>query len=194
LKYIRSDGLLTHSDREAVGMNIAFSGSRFGNGVYTANNPYAFSLYGPIGIFVARLKGTCAQWDDLGRHESMVPATIHTVLGNRNKGVPDTDEVVLRNSSQCLPLLCYNCIPLDDKDVQSVLPKIVLSLQKLVDQFLTCNFTLNQASPSHLATASNPAALLGAHIGPATVPGLTKILQYTAPKSLLPDQDEQCYV
>jgi len=146
---------LTNSDRAAVGVNAAVSGSIFGKGIYTANNPYAFSRFGPIGIFVARLKGTCVKWDDLGGNEALVSAGMHTVLGNKQKGVPDTDEVVLRNSSQCLPLLCYNSIPLGDKDVKSVLRKITVSLQKLADQCLSCNLPLYNESPSHLATPCN---------------------------------------
>ncbi len=156
LERIRTDGLLTHSDRAAVGMAVS-SCSSFGKGIYTANNPHTFSHFGPVGVIVARLKGACVQWDDVGRNESSVTAAMHTVIGNKAKGNPSMEEVVLRNSAQCLPLVCYNRMPLPTSDigVQSVLSKIELSLQKLVDQFLICKDPVYNKCPSHAAAPSN---------------------------------------
>jgi len=106
------------------------------------------------------------QWDDLGGNESLVMDGMHTVLGNKQKWAQSVlgmkqnwstsnDEVVLRNSAQCLPLVCYNRIlSTSDIDVKSVLPKIEWILQKLVDQFLNRKDPFFNESPSHVATPS----------------------------------------
>ena len=76
---------MNHSDCAVVGINTANSGCLFGKGIYTANNPLAFCKYGSIGIFIARLKGTCVQWDDVVGSKFLVTNGMHTVLGSRQK-------------------------------------------------------------------------------------------------------------
>jgi hypothetical protein len=56
---ITMDGLLTRSEREANKIHTSFNGASLGDGIYTANNPFAFNQYvqGDVGILVARLRG-----------------------------------------------------------------------------------------------------------------------------------------
>jgi len=137
-------------------MNNAYLHCQFGKGIYTANNPVAFHAYGSICIFVACLKGTCVQWDDLGDNEILVMDGMHTVLGNKQKWSTSPNKVILHSLAQCLPLICYNHIllPTSDINVRSVLPKIEWSLQKVVNQILNCKNPFFNGSPSHVAIPS----------------------------------------
>jgi hypothetical protein len=56
---IRENGLLTKSERAHQNVQVLKNhGSVFGDGAYTANNPIVWSVYGAVGLIVARLQGT----------------------------------------------------------------------------------------------------------------------------------------
>ena len=57
LRRIRQDGLLTKADRDKMNIATSTHGLAFGDGVYTGNNPFAFTSYGDCGLMIARLKG-----------------------------------------------------------------------------------------------------------------------------------------
>lgn len=63
MKHIRANGLLTKADRKSRKVESSINhGSQFGDGVYTANNPYAFKRYGNVGLIVARLQGKAGEY------------------------------------------------------------------------------------------------------------------------------------
>ncbi|KAL3929756.1 MAG: hypothetical protein SGARI_004664, partial [Bacillariaceae sp.] len=110
-KKIRENGLLTASERSQNALGSHSHGAVFGDGVYTANNCFSFSNFGPIGLLVARLKGTCS--DKAYPSLRGVPGNeIHTVIGNkmdpRSDGHGLYDEIVLRKSSQVIPLVRFS--------------------------------------------------------------------------------------
>lgn len=95
---IRTDGLLSKAERQAANISSTSNGATYGNGIYTANNPYSYYQFcgGDQGLLVARLKG---QTGDQNASEA------DTVIGRSGK----SDEVcVLRSSSQCVALLKFN--------------------------------------------------------------------------------------
>lgn len=110
MEKIKLNGLMSRKERRTRKQDDHKNGEMFGNGIYTGNNPLAFQRYGPIGIIVARLKGTCSQ-----RLSNLSAATsnhgCNTLIGKKVLDQdPDGyyDEVVLQGSAQVIPLVCYN--------------------------------------------------------------------------------------
>jgi deltex len=107
LDTIRTDGLLTVDDRVAAKNANTRNSAVFGNGLYTATNPLGFTSYGDVGLLTAVLKG---------KEQILVPRRgapptldpdVNTVIGNKTGDSPFRDEVVLKNSSQALPLVKF---------------------------------------------------------------------------------------
>jgi deltex-like protein len=109
LKDIRTNGLLTKNERQQQGVTAAAHGAYFGDGVYTADNPFAFSNYGDIGLICARLRGTTKRV--IAQCATNTDPVIHCLTGNKLE--PSTtaphfaDEVVLQSSSQIIPMLQF---------------------------------------------------------------------------------------
>mmetsp|Transcript_326 Transcript_326/g.920 ORF Transcript_326/g.920 Transcript_326/m.920 type:complete len:570 (+) Transcript_326:710-2419(+) len=146
---IRTDGLMTHAERQANSVTSNYNGSVFGDGVYTGNGPFAFRGYGDVGLIVARMKGVAE------RRGMMVDAPgtgtgADTVIGNKmashtaptstgfgravrrimeNEGeISDEedengdryeDEVVLQKSSQVIPMIRYSASLIDPSQMES---------------------------------------------------------------------------
>ena len=108
------------------GLNVGQRGT-FGPGIYCGNNACAFHKFGPIGFIVAILKGTCKSFSSDFRIGAKPDETYNTVIGNKkhisvigNKKYYDRrliqresdmdfyDEIVLQESSQCVPLIQFN--------------------------------------------------------------------------------------
>ena len=112
LRSISENGLLTRRDMNQTKhvKPVSKHGSVFGDGVYLANHPRDFM--GPYGDVC--LVCVCV----LGKHErvfrsanrstllSLQQKGVHTIIGNKgqNLGSGRHDEVVLRRSSQCIPI------------------------------------------------------------------------------------------
>mmetsp|Transcript_18956 Transcript_18956/g.32470 ORF Transcript_18956/g.32470 Transcript_18956/m.32470 type:complete len:476 (-) Transcript_18956:230-1657(-) len=118
LDAIRQDGLLSRPERVARNVGQQTGGAYFGDGIYTGRNPQAFQNFGNVGLLVAILKGNER---NVRNAEPPNPA-INTVIGNKvfpkteghgsGRNLDDkktyNDEVVLRTSSQCLPLFSFS--------------------------------------------------------------------------------------
>lgn len=146
---IRTDGLMTHAERQASSFTSNYNGSVFGDGVYTGNGPFAFRAYGDVGLIVARMKGVVDRIE-IGTARRDASAGIDTVIGNKrpkggyvlptafsrsvrrvmeNEGeISDEedengdryeDEVVLQKSSQVIPLIRYSASLLDPSQMES---------------------------------------------------------------------------
>lgn len=121
-------------------------GAFFGDGIYTANNPFAFRRCGPEGLLVARIHGVTRR---AVRAQRLVPhdGSFDTIIGNKaTSNIPSScvehyDEVVLLNSSQCLPLVHYssriirrNCYA-TRADTDSPIRIFHIAMQQIVDEF-----------------------------------------------------------
>ena len=84
---IRTDGLITHAERQASGIN-SHNGSVFGDGIYTGNTPFPFRHFGEAGLIVARLKGATQRRDMSfgGSRRRQRDESVDTVIGNKDLG------------------------------------------------------------------------------------------------------------
>ena len=130
LENIQTRGLMTSADRIKKNIRATSHGASFGDGIYTGNNPTTFMNYGNVGLIVARLQGTTQRMaGTIGGQNTTTSATaINTVIGDKTATSvgrwPKSDtshEIVLKSSSQCLPLVRFNQEPLFKKNqVQTV--------------------------------------------------------------------------
>mmetsp|Transcript_7565 Transcript_7565/g.10463 ORF Transcript_7565/g.10463 Transcript_7565/m.10463 type:complete len:707 (-) Transcript_7565:856-2976(-) len=129
---IQQHGLLSKNERNDMMIRENRThGAAFGNGIYTANNPLAFKSFGEVGLLVATLRGKIQTVS--GRNGS---GDANTVIGNKRRGfhgggISYYDEIVLRQSSQCLALIQYKSHLAHDDLIWTYHVK----LQKLVDNF-----------------------------------------------------------
>jgi hypothetical protein len=100
---------LTKNERQQQGVTAAAHGAYFGDGVYTADNPFAFSNYGDIGLICARLCGTTKRV--IAQCATNTDPAIHCLTGNKvvssTTALHFADEVVLQSSSQIIPMLQF---------------------------------------------------------------------------------------
>ncbi|GFH49706.1 hypothetical protein CTEN210_06182 [Chaetoceros tenuissimus] len=120
MRKIRSNGLLTQAERDAKSINSRKQGSFFGDGIYTANYPTSFARYGEQGLLVARLIGKSVRVPKplscLTSSNCLdIASSSNTIVGDKStslsSGWPGTDqhhEIVLKTSSQCLPMVRYD--------------------------------------------------------------------------------------
>jgi Ring finger domain len=96
LDRIRTDGLLSRHEREATNVISHFNGSRFGDGIYTAKNPFAYhGRYGDVGLVVARVLGC------VGPADGSTCDSIQVHSGQR------AEFSVLKTCGQCLPIFQF---------------------------------------------------------------------------------------
>jgi deltex-like protein len=129
MDHIRTHGLMGLEERLMSNILTESNGAIFGEGIYTAENPYSYHKFGngEQGLFVARLKG------DTG---------VDCVFGRTG----NTDQVcVLKTSSQCLPLASFHADMIELMNDSSMGNNMVFLyhqyLQKLVDDCLNSSPT-----------------------------------------------------
>jgi hypothetical protein len=201
---IKVDGLLTRQERTQSGIDSNFNGATFGDGVYTADNPYSYWEFagGDIGLFVLRLKGETRSYDDTCDDDA------DTVLGRTG----DTDQVtVLKSSAQCMAPVQFGSglVSLhQDIDVgNQMVYKYHVMLQELVDEHFNegCKTFVTELRPSQVtlrmkvgasASASPSSAVASSSTAAVGVAAVTaaaavstntvssKVIQYTAPDTL----------
>mmetsp|Transcript_6920 Transcript_6920/g.10143 ORF Transcript_6920/g.10143 Transcript_6920/m.10143 type:complete len:330 (+) Transcript_6920:52-1041(+) len=108
-----------------------FHGEAFGNGIYTANNPLAFKHFGEVGLLVATLRGKIQKVSGRNGDDDA-----NTVIGNKRGrfhggSISYYDEIVVRQSSQCVALIQYKSHLAHDDLIWTY----HVELQKLVDIF-----------------------------------------------------------
>ena len=147
---IRENGLLTKSERAHQNIQVLKKhGSAFGDGIYTANNPIACSGYGAVGLIVARLQGTNVRVPfALKVHNFHVDEDVKSICGDKiteamiqdedfnDDGWPTNDynhEVVLRSSSQVLPLVKYSKTLIKTSKGRKCIQQFESSLQSILD-------------------------------------------------------------
>lgn len=137
LDKIRTDGLLTIEDRFATSNENTKHVAFFVDGIYVGTNPFAFTKYGTVGLMVAILKGTKQSVGK--RSKPIVSSAIDTVIGNKTGDSPYCDEIILRQSSQVLPLVQFERKHIESGDAvfAHALWAIHEKLQGLLDE--NCN-------------------------------------------------------
>ena len=137
--------------------------SVFGDGIYTANNGTNFSAYGDTGLIVARLKGKMVRVPRCLVHSQVVDA--NTIIGDKMMGGiipggrvsaptqfgadgwPINDsyhEIVLRSSTQCLPMVKFDRALRDHKAGKDCIRNLKYSLQMILDRLF--NQGLNKST------------------------------------------------
>ena len=147
IESIKTKSLVTRQELLEQGIHsrssrVAF----FGDGIYTANNPFAFHRDGAEGLLVARIQGAtrrAVQAQRLVRRDG----SFDTIIGNKAKSYTPAsrvdlyDEVVLLNSSQCLPLVQYSSRIIrrnprvTGADTDSPIRIFHIAMQQIVDEF-----------------------------------------------------------
>jgi hypothetical protein len=153
MENIRAGGLMTRKEQKEKHIKVdRENGSFFGNGVYTGNNPIAFSQYGSVGLLVARLRGE-SRWiphDCPNRRQILAERTIDTVVGNKGYN-PFYDEIVLAKSSQCIPIVEFPTslitVFLGSTDTDNPVAKIEMKMQQVVDELFNGRFS-EQVEPT----------------------------------------------
>merc|ERR1740124_429933 len=122
MERIKTEGLMTRADQNRMLMGLTY-----GDGVYVSTNPFAFhGKYGNVGILVAVLMGNAQRIMDRSsfHNTARFNEKVNTIIGNKKcaSGSPETqlyDEIVLQNSSQCLPLVRFSDILVSTTDDNS---------------------------------------------------------------------------
>jgi len=146
---IKQEGLVTRADQNRVSFGLSF-----GDGVYVANNPFAFhGKYGNVGILVAVLMGNVERVNknyysfrkfetDEVRGECV--DKVNTIVGNKKLRAVDQsdiqfyDEIVLQKSCQCLPLVRFSDVLVttnDDSPNNDAIWSYHMEMQRIVDIF-----------------------------------------------------------
>jgi hypothetical protein len=140
IENIRTGGLMTRTERETQHIKVdRKNGQYLGNGIYTGNNPIAFSQYGTVGLLVARLQGQ-SRWiphKSPIRRQLLADITNDTVVGNKRYS-PFYDEVVLAESSQCLPIIEFPTTLITHSHRSTgtaTMLEIEMKMQQVVDEF-----------------------------------------------------------
>ena len=132
LKHIQLDGLLSKHERPANKITPAkYTGSLYGEGIYTALNASAYNCaYGDVGLMVVRLRGVEADHPAGTRYDAGNDSI--TVFRNRH------DEfIILQASKQCIPVLQFATASIvryqPDHPGNLIVHKYHVHLQKIVD-------------------------------------------------------------
>lgn len=166
MQAIRTNGLLTKGERTNQHIQSAsFHGSVFGDGVYTANNPTSFQDYGGVGLLVGRLQGSTVRVPRSLTSTTRGSIVANTVIGDKmntgqklnGEGWPETDlyhEIVLRSSSQCLPMVKYDTVMVRQPQGERCIQYFRTSLQGILDELFN--------KGSHRTTMGGPSVTVGA--------------------------------
>lgn len=127
LERIKTNGLLTKADRDTQRVASNFNGSVWGDGIYTGNNPFAFSNFGDTGLLVARLKGAVSPARPGGIRFQGDTAIV-------SKGT-NVEMVILRQSKQCVPLLKFKKPSMPNGNTHISICEAHRRLQRVVDTY-----------------------------------------------------------
>lgn len=168
---IKQDGLMTLEERRKTYSTSNSHGAVFGDGIYTANNPFAFRHFGDTGLLVAVLLGNVSRVPMGGKKPN--DSTINTVIGNKmlrrvTGTIPEktkyTDELVLQESKQCLPLMQFKTASVSNQAGKDAVWAFHQELQKLLDT------SFNKGVRTKLTRIEKMSGYGGGGVGPAGIP------------------------
>lgn len=181
---IRTDGLMTRAEREENQVQSRFNGATFGDGIYTACNPFAYYEFagGETGLFVLRLKGRTEQHETSSELDQA-----NTVLGRSG-----TDMVtVLRSSDQCVALIQFASGVVSVNDDTDVGNKMVYRYHRMLQDLVDIHFNEQRKTQVEELAPSKVRLRVAASIGPTRVVSTfpkaapVRIIWYKAPESLI---------
>lgn len=167
MKAIRTNGLLTKAERQSQNIQTVNSnGSVFGDGVYTANNPTSFQNFGEMGLLVGRLQGKAVRVPGSLKRASK---SANTIIGNKKATDTQTNwpaihsfnEVVLKSSSQCLPMVKYDTEVMRQTQGEQCILIFKSILQGIVDEIFNQELDQSSVGKSGTATPSSELASIG---------------------------------
>ena len=130
------NGLLTKCDRESSQIQSNYNGSAFGDGIYTCSNPDDFTRYGNVGLIVAQMQGRLEEVSSKYAKNRQRQVWSGDTGIAQNKSPMYADMRVLRESSQCLPLVRYDTSAVTQTNAgRRALYQFHRQLQRLVDDF-----------------------------------------------------------
>ena len=179
LDCIRTDGLLTIEDRTKTNNKNTKAVAYFGNGLYTATNQYAFHQFGDVGLLVAVLRG---KEQNIGKKPTPVlESGINTVIGNKT-GNLGHEEIILKQSSQVLPLVRFNKKTAYDKTLYDLIWQLHQQIQhEVLDEYFNGSTRTTVTRTSCLTTQyTKPAAA-------PPVPTARAIFSKSAPLGSIPN-------
>jgi Deltex C-terminal domain len=140
---IRAHGLMTWEERAKNKIQaVEDNGTRYGQGVYTAANPYAYhGYYGDVGLIVARLPGRKTKFSKKWK------CTRGSVVVHSGD---DLEILKLKRSVQCLPIMMFDASIINSNGPMcsgnATVDRYHLWLQQAIDKH--CN--TQTAFPLHL--------------------------------------------
>ena len=146
LESIKSNGLMSKRERDQSSISVSRNnGASYGDGVYTANNMFAFRKFGSVGLLVARLQGKTQRIIGKVGDRVEVGHDVDTLIGNKRRvrnEAADTpaldadnyDEVVLYRSSQCLPLLRFHRSVVGSDGTHAIEPESIMHVQTFQEE------------------------------------------------------------
>jgi len=143
---IREGGLLSKLERDEHGIDAQYNGSVYGDGVYTASNPFSFyGIYGDVCLMVARMQGTKGP-----RHSR---DNVDTVVDE------STRMSVLKSSAQCFPIFMFQQDDIRSDDTgfngNKKVNECHVDVQRILDEFLNDGWETPVQSPYNLNDRSN---------------------------------------
>ena len=129
LSSIQEGGLLTKTERDESGINAHHNGSSWGDGVYTASNPFTFyGHYGDVCLMVARMEGTKGPRTRNSRDQ------VDTVVDDSAR------MSVLKSSAQCFPIFMFSKDDIHPNDTafpgNEKINQCHVDVQRILDEFL----------------------------------------------------------
>jgi hypothetical protein len=156
LQTIRTDGLLTHSERQSRNIHSHYNGSVYGDGIYASLDPtkHANQRYGDTTILLARMRGK----ESPDRYSTDEKNTLI---------VPSSNFFVLQCSNQCIPLFQFeakrlvgHCRFNRSRDTEEFLRKLAdfqKQVQTLLDKIFNENIPsevgVSWSTPTHVIPA-----------------------------------------
>jgi len=198
ISQIRDKGLMTAAERYSNGVDVAARGAVFGDGIYTANNAKVWRDRGDIGLVVGRLWGRAVRVPGFLDDSQTIEA--HTIVGNKRAGYGNNgqlwpaddsqDEVVLRSSGQCLPIVCFDKRLFEHRDGEECVLFIQRALQQILDRLF--NVGLEKIGTEQLPLASTQHLHLPLLYTAPTTLGTGVPSNALTPPPACADTDEDC--
>ena len=205
LDTIKTDGLLSRTEREQHKIYTNFNGSAYGDGIYCSKNPikHAYSKYGDTTILLARMLGKESNERRPFRYHRNNANVDEKFKEDYNTLVVPTGEFcVLRSCNQCVPLfrfkqsLLLHGVPAETEDFLQNLANFQKKVQNLLDKIFNENkptevkttwTSRNPIQPhSHRFHPPYPRPLNTLQPIPLSQPKET--VSYVAPESLLDEK------
>lgn len=175
LDRIRTDGLMNRQERDSQKIASSYNGSRYGEGIYTADDPQSFSDYGPVGLMVLRLKGV--EMDVKESNKGYAKGN-NSITSTRQSSL-----VVLEKRFQCLPVIEFSADLATNQRGLAHLKRLERMVHCLLEEHFNARRPKRSVRQSgHRGRKRNQRS--GVCLPAATVPSAPETIVYKAPDRL----------